>query len=87
MTKKHFISLADTVRRLRAAYYTQHPASELAHERNKIVAVITSELADWCKDHNREFNRQRWLDYVAGDCGPSGGTTSGANGKRGGTRR
>lgn len=30
-------------------------------------------LADFCASTNPRFNRQRWLDYVAGKCGPSGG--------------
>lgn len=30
-------------------------------------------LADFCQSANPNFNRQRWLDYIAGDCGPNGG--------------
>lgn len=30
-------------------------------------------LADFCAAQNSAFNRERWLAYVAGDCGPNGG--------------
>ena len=30
-------------------------------------------LADFCAAQNPAFNRERWLAYVAGDCGPNGG--------------
>ena len=30
-------------------------------------------LATFCASQNPRFNRERWLDYIAGKCGPSGG--------------
>ena len=30
-------------------------------------------LANFCAAQNPNFNRQRWLDYIAGHCGPNGG--------------
>ena len=30
-------------------------------------------LADFCAAQNPAFNRERWLAYVTGDCGPNGG--------------
>jgi hypothetical protein len=30
-------------------------------------------LADFCKAQNPNFNRDRWLDYIAGKCGKNGG--------------
>lgn len=31
------------------------------------------ELADFCEKQNSAFDRNRWLDYIAGKCGPNGG--------------
>lgn len=30
-------------------------------------------LAEYCKSRNPKFKKQRWLDYMAGKCGPRGG--------------
>ena len=30
-------------------------------------------IADFCAAQNPAFNRERWLAYIAGDCGPKGG--------------
>lgn len=30
-------------------------------------------LADFCHFQNPSFDRHRWLDYIAGKCGPNGG--------------
>ena len=30
-------------------------------------------IADWCAQENRNFMRGRWLAYVKGECGRSGG--------------
>ena len=30
-------------------------------------------LADFCAAQNPAFNRERWLAYIAGDCGSNGG--------------
>ena len=57
MTKKHFIALADVIK------YSPVPFLE----------VHINRLADWCADQNPRFNRNRWLDYIAGKCGPNGG--------------
>lgn len=62
MTKKHFIALADAIRN---------------HERRgelKFSAAQLEMLAAFCREQNSRFDRQRWLDYIAGECGPSGGT-------------
>lgn len=57
MTKKDFIALADLIKA------RPHCFSGLA-----IVS-----LADFCKDQNQLFNRDRWYDYIGGKCGPNGG--------------
>jgi hypothetical protein len=30
--------------------------------------------ADFCQSTNPRFNRERWLAYIAGECGPNDGT-------------
>jgi len=59
MTKKHFIALADMIRGTRVS----HGWTE-----KQIYA-----LAEFCGQGNSNFDRQRWLDYIAGTCGPNGG--------------
>lgn len=57
MNKKHFISLASHLRGRRDLY--SDPALEY--------------LAEWLQTQNPAFKRQRWLDFIAGRCGPNGG--------------
>lgn len=68
MTKKNFIALADVIK-LQAAR-AKFPVS------GKYVEFTQDQiehLADFCEAQNSRFDRQRWLDYVAGMVGPSGG--------------
>ncbi len=68
MSKKDFIALANSIREVnRHAEATGQ--SELAFNDYQIEA-----LADFCQSQNSNFNRDRWLDYIAGKCGPSGGS-------------
>ena len=30
-------------------------------------------LANFCYGENPNFNKDRWLDYIYGQCGPNGG--------------
>ena len=30
-------------------------------------------LADYCQSQNPRFNRERWIAYIRGECGPNGG--------------
>jgi hypothetical protein len=57
MSKKHFIALADMIRLNPDAW----------QDWQKDI------LASFCASQNPKFNRERWLDYVAGKCGPNGG--------------
>jgi hypothetical protein len=57
MSKKHFIALADTIR------MSAEPFS----------ARQIDELARFCKSQNGHFKTDRWIDYINGLCGPSGG--------------
>ena len=61
MTKKTFITLANAIRRANHPYPGAFPQK----------AIET--LADFCESQNPAFKRGRWLDYVAGKCGPCGG--------------
>ncbi len=63
MTKKDFIALADAIR----AY-----GSNCSVSADKI-SIPVSVLADFCATQNPNFDRNRWLDYVAGNCGKNGG--------------
>lgn len=64
MTKKHFIELADEIRRANAVRVNGEKTFD-------VLAVDV--LADFCARHNPRFNRSRWLGYIAGTNGPSGG--------------
>jgi hypothetical protein len=70
MSKKHFIKLADANRRYNANTFPAgaNTVSPLQFGHTQILA-----LADFCQEQNSNFNRERWLDYIAGNCGPSGG--------------
>jgi hypothetical protein len=67
MTKKDFIALADRIK--------EH--NEL---QQGTVNPITfgpfhlNTLANFCHAQNCAFKRDRWLSYIAGECGPNGGT-------------
>ena len=69
MTKKHFIELADAIRRFNAdyigrAHYNDSPA---------FTDAQISALADFCQSQNPDFKRDRWLGYIAGTNGKLGG--------------
>ena len=66
MTKKHFIALADSM----VAFFETNAGAEMdAMTRN----VLINALADFCQSQNPNFNRERWLGYVAGTNGKNGG--------------
>lgn len=60
MTKKHFIELANLIKARQ-------------WDRREGAGLFIHDLADFCADQNPRFNRERWLDYLAGRCGPNGG--------------
>jgi hypothetical protein len=62
MSKKDFIALADVVRKVNADD-SATPFTEFQID----------ELADFCQAENPNFNYSRWLGYIAGTNGPSGG--------------
>jgi hypothetical protein len=64
MTKKHFIALADVIR---------HDNATLGHADHAFDSGHLEVLADFCASQNPRFDRERWLGYIAGTNGPSGG--------------
>jgi len=66
MTKKHFIALADAIKGENQS--DQLTGTSLAFKERTLLA-----LADFCESQNPNFNRERWLSYIAGECGPNGG--------------
>jgi len=68
MSKKDFIALADALRehnRLQAIYSTP--------DVNPFDANHLETIAQFCGTQNHRFKTDRWLDYIAGKCGPNGG--------------
>lgn len=88
MTKKHFIELADVVREIQTGLdrnSLEMPETVIqgrtipAHRSVSVKlanAVLACTLADFCVIQNPRFNRERWLAYIAGECGPNGGASS-----------
>jgi hypothetical protein len=64
MTKQHFIALADMIRGFnQRGLFPEHPFTK-----EHIDA-----LADFCDAQNPRFDRERWLNYIAGTHGKNGG--------------
>ena len=61
MTKQHFIALADWIREARQIGLIDYTDD------------VVRSLALFLGRQNPRFNRERWLDYVNGKCGPNGG--------------
>jgi len=57
MSKKDFIALGSAVRNAPVPF----------------LDAQVKTLADFCASQNPRFNRERWLEFVAGKCGPNGG--------------
>ena len=74
MSKQDFIALADVVRGINpgANCPTWQNLDKHAGLRFQWEWTV-KELADFCAAQNPRFNRARWLDYIAGKCGPNGG--------------
>lgn len=64
MNKKQFIALADVIR----DYDSGNPFYVTPFSPAQISC-----LADFCQSQNPDFNRERWLGYIAETNGPSGG--------------
>lgn len=59
MSKKHFIALAINVKAML--------------ERKEITREGVHALGLFCNAQNPNFNFSRWLNFIDGKCGPSGG--------------
>lgn len=70
MTKKHFIALADAIREYNAQAL-EPGTSTVSPLRFGHTQLLV--LADFCRSQNPYFKRDRWLGYIAGECGPNGG--------------
>lgn len=62
MTKKDFVALAITLR----------PMIENGNEIVNVDEVI-NRLSQFCETQNPQFNKSRWLGFIAGECGSNGG--------------
>lgn len=70
MSKKDFIAIADAIRE------HNRIATNLRNvgiETTRFDSDQLSTLADALQRTNSVFMRDRWLDYIAGKVGPSGG--------------
>ena len=79
MSKKDFIALADVIKRLQPdmgiPVNLSHPQAHAEKNGMQAQWLKTREaLADFCESQNPNFMRERWLDYIAGECGPNGGS-------------
>jgi len=70
VTKRHFIELADKIRVHNAI---KRDVWGKNAERMTFNAEQIEALADFCAASSPNFNREHWLSYVAGECGPNGG--------------
>lgn len=69
MTKKHFIALADAIKGHNQYYFCDGRLIDGAFT-DQLLGV----LASFCKSQNTRFDRDRWLGYIRGENGPSGGS-------------
>jgi len=67
MSKKHFIALADTIK------LRNRIGRKTGQEEGNFQLDHLETLADFCQSQNSNFKRERWLSYIAGECGPNGG--------------
>ena len=72
MSKKHVIALADMIRE-HNAFIEAHCTEGHNPHSHPFYRDHREALADFCAAQNPLFNRERWLDYIAGKCGKNGG--------------
>ena len=77
MTKKDFIKLADMMREMDREYSEDMFGGRVMEGSDAIKYIrferVKKMLADFCASQNYRFNRERWMDYIDGLCGPRGG--------------
>lgn len=73
MSKKHFIDLAEclqnTLRELQALQPHLTPT-----QADQAFETVLDNICIFCRRANSNFKESRFRDYIAGKCGPSGGT-------------
>ena len=67
MQKRHFITLANKLKGM-------HPSCSPVFDDIGAWHALVDSLADWCQSENPRFNRERWISYINGECGPNGGS-------------
>ena len=73
MTKKHFIALANVLKASEPIGKREGYSEQYENGRHVQWCWMVECIAGLCEQENPRFNRQRWLDYIAGECGPNGG--------------
>jgi hypothetical protein len=68
MTKKQFVALADSIR--------EHNRLAKFNGETAFTDDHFAALSRFCALENARFKRERWLDYIAGRCGPNGGAVA-----------
>jgi hypothetical protein len=68
ITKKDFIALADVLKR-----NSPDSESNALEVEQPFFDSIINDIADFCQSQNPRFNRERWIGYIKGECGPNGG--------------
>lgn len=73
MSKKDFIALADALKTSKpvkvSSRYTLAEFEMMLSQWHSDCLTV----ADACKAASSTFKRDRWLSYIAGECGPNGG--------------
>ena len=75
MSKKDFVALADVIRKHNGEVDSRPRGAEFVGE--PFYQTTIDLLADFCASQNPAFNRERWLAYIAGECGPGWGKVKG----------
>ena len=68
MTRKQFVALADSIR--------EHNRVAKFNGENAFTDDQLAALARFCASENSRFKRERWLEYIGGQCGPNGGAVA-----------
>ena len=66
MTKKDFVALADALR-------AERPGENWDPNKRVQWDLDCQAVAHCCGAQNPRFDRDRWLAYLKGECGPNGG--------------
>ena len=69
MSKQDFVALADAIR-------LELCGGRMVDDESTPDIPVSKVMGTWasfCKRQNPNFMRERWIDYIAGECGPNGG--------------